>query len=769
MLCTAHSESPADPAPREDYNDDLVLEEDGSSRQNDQEENQIAVPEKFADIYYSVIVAVSERPSVIGLTRVRIASKQDGNLGQKVRAKRQRILISSAYENRIEHISDKIDDLSKMMRRLSHECWSNNGFAAPIGLGPPSNPPLQSSQSRVAGRDNRPAATNRRQPFDEVQGIESTLFAHVIFATRFLQGAVADDPQSNVAAEMISALDALRSTVNVQKQKNETVEDSPPFSKPIPPGFNHRDLPIPSMDRILACLRVAQERLPTQFYWPFEFGSLGDFTQYVVKACSPGPVTDMELIIVHYGLNCLFTGCATATVDDIAKQDHEAQALICRNSLEMILSNLSFHITTNKDSVCAMYMATIYCLQQGKPFAAWAFISKASLMSQALGMHISHAMLYETAEETDRKIRLFWAIYTVEKEISLRLGRSSTIRDHDITLPRLILDRKMTSLIYHRLPDWIDVASLYGRVYDNIYSPNALAQPISIRASHARSLATEFEGIMAMRAELYKRPSQWTSHVINPTLCRFIIHAYRATDYSILACIYRGVPSGQSSRLAFYLECISSARLAINEVELCITMLGELGDMDLQSPSLDRWTSEIIFLAPFMPFLILFCNVIETSDLGDLDHLQRLVDGLQSMARSKRYSACSKQLQILSPLCNVANKFVETKARRKSGGLMSGHFTDLDINKYLDSNDFWFGIESCPSPIFAAPEHCPASDAQRPVAAFPTEGTGDQGHQVVNPPFGLQPRANTLGLQYQLPEYSMELDAPGSQLESWLH
>jgi hypothetical protein len=124
-------------------------------------------------------------------------------------------------------------------------------------------------------------------------------------------------------------------------------------------------------------------------------------------------------------------------------------------------------------------------------------------MSQALGMHSNHAMLYESAEETAHKTRLFWALYTIEKGMSLRLGRSSTIRDHDITVPRLILDCKMTSLIYHRLPDWIDVASLYGRVYDNVYSPNALAQPVSIRASHARSLATEFEGIMAMRAELY--------------------------------------------------------------------------------------------------------------------------------------------------------------------------------------------------------------------------------------------------------------------------
>ena len=128
-------------------------------------------------------------------------------------------------------------------------------------------------------------------------------------------------------------------------------------------------------------------------------------------------------------------------------------------------------------------------------------------MSQALGMHSSHTMATEPAEMVQRKIRLFWALYSIEKAVSLRLGRCSTIRDTDITVPRLLLDRKMCSLLYNRLPDWIDVANLYGRVYDNICSPNALAQPVSIRESRARALAAEFKRIMAARVEFYVRYS----------------------------------------------------------------------------------------------------------------------------------------------------------------------------------------------------------------------------------------------------------------------
>ena len=124
-------------------------------------------------------------------------------------------------------------------------------------------------------------------------------------------------------------------------------------------------------------------------------------------------------------------------------------------------------------------------------------------MAQALGLHSKLVMTTEPAEEARRGIRLFWAVYTIEKAVSLRLGRSSTIRDHDITVPRLLLNRRMTSLLHNRLPDWIEVASLYGRVYDNIYSPNALAQPVSIRESRIRALASELEKIMASRVEFY--------------------------------------------------------------------------------------------------------------------------------------------------------------------------------------------------------------------------------------------------------------------------
>ncbi|KAF4764121.1 hypothetical protein HAV15_001652 [Penicillium sp. str.  len=792
--------SPTDQAPREeDDTQGCVLEEDLLSQWNGREGNEIVATEKVACDRCRRRKTKCDRVNPCSQC-IKRASQCTYQLGQKAKEKRQRVLISSVYESRMEHISNKIDDLSEMMRHLSHERSSTSGLATSAGLQPPLHSSLRSSESRVAASDNKTGVRDHHQPLAEAGGIESTLFAHVIFATKFLQTVVANDPYTNVAADMTSVLDALRSTVNVQKQQNETLEGSPPFSKTLPPGLSSRDLPMPSMNRILACLRIAhEERSPNQVYWPFEFGSLGDFTQYVIKACSPGPVTDTELIIVHYGLELLFTECSSVTGEDAVKQEYEAQALICSDSLETILSNLPFHITTNIVSVCAMYMATIYCLKHGKPFAAWTFISRASLMAQALGLHNKLVMATEPTEESQRGMRLFWGLYALEKAVSLRLGRSSTIRDHDITVPRLLLDRNMTSLLHNRLPDWIEVASLYGRVYDNIYSPSALSQPPSLRESRTRALAAELERIMASRVEFYvshslpiflcmaagmetkfgpsfysranfgvqKRPNQWTSHVVHPGPSRFIIHANRAIEYSILASIYRGIPSGQSSSLTPCPQCISAARATLKEIEVCISMLA---DAVLWSPNLDIWVNEIILLAPFMPFLILFCSIIETSNSSDLDRLRQLVDSLQSMAQSPRYSACSKQLRILKALYDVAAKYVEAKAKGQSGDVPSDPFTDLDMDMYLKGNAVWFDADPHSPGLLTAPETWSVDGVQTPAAASSAGTTEDQGQQVTNQALSFQPRATISTMQRQIPDdFTMELDTPGVQLGSWFH
>lgn len=138
----------------------------------------------------------------------------------------------------------------------------------------------------------------------------------------------------------------------------------------------------------------------------------------------------------------------------------------------------------------------MYCLQKNKPSAAWNFITSASHTIQALGLQHNVPAGIEGPEERDRKRSLFWIIYTTEKMLSLRLGRSSTFRDQDITVTHPGAERLGGSGLAELAPGWISMASIQGRIYDDIYSPGALMQPLHIRTSRARTLAAELKATM---------------------------------------------------------------------------------------------------------------------------------------------------------------------------------------------------------------------------------------------------------------------------------
>jgi len=116
---------------------------------------------------------------------------------------------------------------------------------------------------------------------------------------------------------------------------------------------------------------------------------------------------------------------------------------------------------------------------------AWTFISAASSLCQTLGYH----RLYPP-KENDRPLRaaqerLFWTVYKLEKGLSLRLGRSSKIRDDEITLPFDPNEPRSNRL-----------GRIQGKIYDQLYSPVGLSQPDDERGHIAEELAGELRELI---------------------------------------------------------------------------------------------------------------------------------------------------------------------------------------------------------------------------------------------------------------------------------
>lgn len=138
-------------------------------------------------------------------------------------------------------------------------------------------------------------------------------------------------------------------------------------------------------------------------------------------------------------------------------------------------------------------------------------------MIQALGLQHNVPAGTESLEVKAQKRSLFWTIYMTEKMLSLRFGRSSTFRDQDITLARPGKGcGPSNSFCAELVPGWINIASIQGRIHDDIYSPGALMQPPHIRTSRAQALAAELKAAMQHAQDFHVSSSLSSLHT-DPT------------------------------------------------------------------------------------------------------------------------------------------------------------------------------------------------------------------------------------------------------------
>lgn len=148
--------------------------------------------------------------------------------------------------------------------------------------------------------------------------------------------------------------------------------------------------------------------------------------------------------------------------------------------------------------------------------------------------------------------------------------------------------------------------------------------------------------------------------LIEPKVLDFLRHANVVSDYSILASIYKSIPPEDTSSSSCP-ECISAARIALQEHATCISLIADQASEYL---ILDFWINTSLLLSPFIPFNILFCNIVETCESSDLQLLAHFVRALELASTIPRYSAsCRKQLPIFRSLYDVAAKYIEAKAK----------------------------------------------------------------------------------------------------------
>ncbi|KAI1009176.1 hypothetical protein LB504_002948 [Fusarium proliferatum] len=335
------------------------------------------------------------------------------------------------------------------------------------------------------------------------------------------------------------------------------------------------------------------------------------------------------------------------------------------------------------------------------------------------------------------KIRIFWLVYIQEKGLSLRLGRSSTIRDADITIPVPSIESRPNIGYFGRLDKMKELASLQGRIYDQLYSSAALAQPQDVRAARARGLALELEVHANSVGPSDKLYLDALRQATSSEFVKAFVCTTKVLHLSLFCLIFRAIPGETKQGSMLGSECIDSAHQALEAHKEWQSVVATL-----QDEFLDTYVHLALIHSPFVPFVVVFCHIIETGDRNGLELLESVIKTLQPASDSAFSSGARKEFHLFKALYDAARKYLEDRLSKESIGV--GSWENTSSSAYV------------PVPTHQQPA------LVTPVLNLPNPQTSISASLV-----GTE---RWIPQQYETPgDMDTDNDQYGAQLGNWLH
>ncbi|KAK9425624.1 putative Fungal-specific transcription factor domain protein [Seiridium unicorne] len=592
-------------------------------------------------------------------------------LGQKPKEPKQRVLISSQYERKIDDMQERLAGIEHLLQKLTTSNTSTTAILSSastvaVDRSSTSNTPRTASKPTPTSSASHDDSATVFDP-EDVESFEgnSSLTAHAAFASELVSQAVqtsmlASTPFSVSNPRMEAALSSLRQMVNLQTSRGTAGhEGTSQTSKTVPRG-RLRDLPMPPMEFVIEKLRELKAAPgPMMLLIVTCFTDVDQFTdrcRHLYFCTDEVDVSESLFIIVNAGLMYLFfEGSITAPAGSREKAKLQRCCQMCQDNVEAGLAHLPLLMPANLENVEALLMGASFSIDMSRPSLSWLLTSRAAHMCRTLGLHQESSVRNDTAEMRASKALLFWSTYMLDKGLSLRLGRASILQDYDISLPSVLESSFGEQPSQAILSLWIKHAEVQGKIYQRLYSPGALRQSEQGRSQQVQLVVRDVEFLLRETLRLLDDVrAQGQSK--DAKMFEIILKSDEVSYYSSLALAQRALPpSGTGSSRTFADECLESARAAMTSHEEAMAMMD---DISLQIVYM-HWT---ILYAPFIPFVVIFCHVIETSAASDLLLLEKFVQSLQASCQIS--AAIDKLHQLSKVLYNVALLYVETKSQQ---------------------------------------------------------------------------------------------------------
>ncbi|KKZ62349.1 hypothetical protein EMCG_03235 [[Emmonsia] crescens] len=549
-------------------------------------------------------------------------------------------------------------------------------------------PLLPATAPRTASRAESPP---RNKTSAEFEGEPSTS-AHSAYASELFEKVVVKTPLAEHCPEMMNALSALKDIVERQKLPSSVHTLRFAGQKPAAAKVDFSKLEMPPLNVVLALLKNAKESHPF-FLLNLPFLNL----PVITKFCKDLYFCTEEYTTAHFAIvNC--TLCyifeelqyflpGSQYQDNLGSHEHQAPppppllvtltpadlahyANMSRSNFETALNTFDLFLQPSYENIQALALAAFHATETSKPSLCWTFVSAAARMCQSLGYHHTVSGPGVSDEEVYLKKSLFWFIYVLDKDLTLSLGRSSTLQDYDISLgfPSPPADPKFSPW-FSMYSVWVTYAKIAAQIFENLYSVRALSESAELRTEKACDLAMEVEEWRAAYIPTTQVAS--TSAAYHATFFRYANSMADLSYHHLLTIIYRARPphppahenqnqTPQKPQTGLDPACVNAARSALRLHQQFI--------VDFRNDSEYLFKGYIVWSllhSPFTPYLVLFTHTIASADLTDL----KLLGEISSLLEGARHisEAAERLWKLCAVFYQVARLYVDVRMREGEG------------------------------------------------------------------------------------------------------
>ncbi|KAM0473748.1 hypothetical protein ACHAP7_008080 [Fusarium lateritium] len=549
---------------------------------------------------------------------------------------------------KIDIIDRRLEALTELMRDMKMNMPSAN--SQPSQNHTPKSDSTHQSSAQASSSTPYGHLTQSNADSPVVEG-ESSLAAHGEFANEFLKNAVGTESLQDASLELRETLDSLHHIVSSLKQQTAATEMSYQYARPIPrPTLKNSELP--PIQTAVSIIRECESENSEISAWIREFFSLENFSGMCLHVYFSEDIAESDFILVNVGLMYMFMDRQQRLTNKKEQEECEEYCTKLRENTETALASLPFHLPATSNMISALLLGAFYAIEISKPSLSWTLSCKASELCQTLGYHRVSTMKNDKPVEAQRKKFLFWNTYFIDKSLSLRLGRASTIQDWDVTVPLPTPSNSNSTPLSAFISLWVATARCQGHIYELLYSPDSMTQSDDVRRFRAQKLVADLDDIARRSLELSKSREKEVKTKLGEYFFDFVLISDDVLRLSLRTLIYRATPSPPNSRGTFIPECVEAARATLQRHQDCMDLLGQ--DNTIYFPSYVHWT---LLFAPFIPFIVVFCQVIETQDQTDLARLHSFCTSMETSIPLS--DAAAKTHRLFQVLYTVALRYIE--------------------------------------------------------------------------------------------------------------